>query len=229
MSDIKKAIKLSDEIKHTNLSKIVENVKKGDFSIMTENISFRLLTCMYQAIKDTPGAVEWFKKDGMITSKDPMLWTLSGHSKVKECGHSGMSMSWIFSQFRTMYQKGFDIWTKQVLKNNGIEVDSGAIDEVDKIAKQVEKGDFSNIPRGMSSNLLTHMYQAIKETPGAIEWVKIDQDLKSDDEIFMKLSNHPEVKKDKLSGYCLTWILCQFQIMYNKGFDSWTKEVLKNN
>ena len=104
---------------------------------------------------------------------------------------------------------------------------------VKKIVKQVENGDFTNIPQDMNIGWLTHMYKAIQDTPGAKEWIKkhVQSTVKgvTDNEIYRKIINHPEVKKDELSGHGIAWIFCQYKIMYTKGYDYWVNEVLKDH
>lgn len=121
INQINFGIEFETSLQHKDgLKTIVEEVKCGDFSFIQDPLSRVCLVSMLDAIRDTPGSINWFISDGNMFSKSPILQKLSSHKAVEDCGHSGMSMSWTLTQFKYIFTKGWEYWVLSMLSYNGV-------------------------------------------------------------------------------------------------------------
>lgn len=150
---------ITDESKYRHF---FSTIPKGNFDVINERTSRRILSAMSLAIKETKGAEEWFLADGRIDSKSPMLRTLSTHSAVEACGHSGNSMAYVLSNFRTIIQKGWSYWAQAVVTYRGLGWDFIKLEEAIDFGNEkciihlLEKLAPSRWTPEFTSNIFTH-------------------------------------------------------------------------
>lgn len=111
------------------IDQIIIEIHDGNFQIYRDETSRQCMQTMYNAIKDTSGSETWFRTDGDCYSKHPMVQILTSHPDVLKCGHSGMTMSWTFSQFRVIYREGWKKWILMVFLSYGIAWDSVSLED----------------------------------------------------------------------------------------------------
>lgn len=111
-------------------SELVNQFKKGDFSIYHDPLSRKCMETMYQVIEEEQGAKTWFMIDGSIFSKDLIWDRISHHPKVSTCDHTGASMSWTVAQFIKIYQEGWANWVIPILLEYGIGWDEFTFSQV---------------------------------------------------------------------------------------------------
>lgn len=99
-------------------SHLVFETSQGDFSFY-EPMSQACMESMYRAIQQTEGAETWFRTTKKMESGDPMFDRLASITD-KEMGHSGMSMHWTFTQFKCIYQEGWEHWVSLVFLGMGV-------------------------------------------------------------------------------------------------------------
>ena len=116
MNIIKKirSIHIKNYSRFIDINKAIKQIKKGNFEMIDDEAERWWLENFYIAIKETRGAKNYFKTNGLHIFTDPMCKKLISHEKIKECGHTGGTMHWTFGQFRHIYQRGPDYWLLNV-------------------------------------------------------------------------------------------------------------------
>lgn len=78
----------------------------------------------------------------------------------------------------------------------------------------------------LSKECMKSMNIAIKQTPGAIEWLINDGNIFSDSSMLRKITSHPEVDRLGHTGNSMSWTLAQFKDIYTNGWDEWCLAII---
>ncbi len=116
-------IHYQQQVESDGFDRFVNSIKPYDFNaVFRDNLSIKSLDSMLAALHNTPGGMEWLKKDGHIFSKDPIWRLIQKDKRVDDCGHTGGTMSWTMTTVRNIHEMGWNNWVAMILLNRGIGV-----------------------------------------------------------------------------------------------------------